>query len=72
MIRKNCPQSLPPTYSSRAAAVLLAASLGMTVAAQAGDEDARPASNRDFKNKNVIQQPPPAEPKFYVDIVGRR
>ena len=68
MLRKSVlPSSLNAPV--RAAALLLAASLGMTLAAHAGDETTtRTYSNKD--NKNVIQQPPPSEPKFYVDLTG--
>ena len=67
MLRKSVlPSSL--NASIRAAALLVTASLGMTIAAQAGDETTtRTYSNKD---KNVIQQPAPAEPKFYVDLLG--
>ncbi len=69
MLRKT---ALTPSFihSSRAAALFLAASLGLTLSARAGEADVRSSSNRDFKNKNVIQQAPPAEPKFYVDLMG--
>ena len=54
----------------RTGSLLLAASVGMTFAAQAGDGDSRTYSSKDAKEKNVIQQPPPKEPKFYVDLTG--
>ncbi len=57
------------TRSIRTAALLLTASVGLTVAAHAGDENTQTTSNRD-KDKNVIQQPPPSEPKFYIDLLG--
>ena len=44
-------------------ALVLAALLGSGVCAQAG-----PDYSKDGKDKNVIQQPPPAEPKFWVDL----
>ncbi len=50
--------------------MLLVASLGMTLAAQAGEPDARTTSAKDSKDKNVIQQAPPADPKFYVELTG--
>ncbi len=69
MLRKT---ALTPTFvrSLRAGSLLLAASLGMTLAAQAGEADSRTASSKDSKDKNVIQQPPPAAPKFYVEVLG--
>ena len=57
-------------HSFRTGSLMLAASLGMTLAAQAGDLDSRTTSTKDSKDKNVIQQPPPAEPKFYIDLLG--
>lgn len=46
--------------------LVLAAVTGAAVAAHAGEEYSR-ASNKD---KNVIQQAPPAEPKFYLTLSG--
>lgn len=56
-------------HSFRTGSLLLVVTLGMTLAARAGDET-RTYSNKDAKDKNVIQQPPPAESKFYVDLTG--
>ena len=50
--------------------LLVAAALGASAAAHAGDETTTTRSSRDGKDKNVIQQAPPKEPKFYVDILG--
>lgn len=58
------------THSLRTGTLLLVASLGMNLAAQAGEQDARTSSSKDSKDKNVIQQAPPAEPKFYVELLG--
>ena len=57
-------------YSLRTGTLLLAASLGMTLAAQAGEQDSRTTSAKDSKDKNVIQQPPPSDPKFYLELTG--
>ena len=51
--------------------LLIAATLGVSIAAQAGDETTTtPSKDGKEMNKNVIQQAPPAEPKFYVDLLG--
>ena len=44
---------------------MLAALLGTGLCAQAGTEM---SDTKESKDKNVIQQPPPAEPKFYFDL----
>ena len=45
--------------------LVLAALLGTSLCAQAGPDV---TSSKDAKDKNVIQQPPPAEPKFWFDL----
>ena len=45
--------------------LVLAALLGTSLCAQAGTEM---TDTKESKDKNVIQQPPPAEPKFYFDL----
>ena len=69
MLRKIAPTT-SLIHSFRTGSLLLVASLGMTLAAQAGEMDARTSSAKDTKDKNVIQQPAPREPKFYVDLLG--
>ncbi len=54
------------TRSLCAGSLLLAAALGLGSNARAGEEVSR-TSNKD---KNVIQQPPPREPRFYLDLQG--
>ena len=64
MLTKSLPlQSI--LRSVQTGALLLAAVAGVATA-QAGEEYSR-ASNKD---KNVIQQAPPAEPKFYLTLMG--
>ena len=51
--------------------LLVAATLGVSIAAHAGDETTTtPSKDGKETNKNVIQQAPPAAPKFYVDLLG--
>ena len=63
----NKPHSLHSILRSvQTGALVLAALAGTTAAVQAGEEYSR-ASNKD---KNVIQQAPPSEPKFYLTLTG--
>ena len=50
--------------------LLVAATLGASIAAQAGDETTTTTKDGKEMNKNVIQQAPPAAPKFYIDLLG--
>ena len=55
--------------SIQVGSLLVVTSLGLSTAAHAGDETTT-QSGKDMKDKNVIQQPPPKEPKFYIDLLG--
>ena len=50
--------------------LLVAATLGVSIAAHAGDETTTSSKDGKEMNKNVIQQAPPAAPKFYIDLLG--
>ncbi len=63
------PSSHSIIRSIQTGTLLLAAVTGLSVAAQAGDETAV-RSGKDTKDKNVIEQAPPAEPKFYLSLSG--
>ena len=52
--------------SIQTGSLLLAAVTGLSVSAKAGEGYSRASS----KDKNVIQQAPPAEPKFYMTLSG--
>ena len=55
--------------SVQVGSLLVAATLGLALVAQAGDEVAT-RSGKDSKDKNVIEQAPPKPPKFYLTLSG--
>ncbi len=58
----------PIVRTARTGSLLLATLAGVASTARAGVEYKSPA--KDGKDKEVIQQAPPAEPKFYVSVSG--
>lgn len=55
--------------SIQVGSLLVAATLGLSLVAHAGDETVT-RSGKESKDKNVIEQAPPKEPKFYLTLSG--